>query len=153
MWRIIYSTVTASGTASLTMSGLNGNVDKDYRLSIIGTSTGNDKMTLSFNSDTTSGNYTTQRMYGVGAVDGADVDNTPSGILLNSANTLTFLNTVEISAATGFYRQLFSRSAITASDYIALILGTWDDNSTNITQIVLTGGVDAGMRVVLWARR
>lgn len=62
-WQLIYSTSNVL-TSSFTVAGLNGNVDKEYYIVMIGSSTGQD-IARTINGDTTNANYRVGLSYNV----------------------------------------------------------------------------------------
>lgn len=140
LFKLIYSTNVA-GITSLTITGLDGNVDKTYYIVLQGTSTSGALTAIALNSDTTDTNY----MYGATYISGASVAYTKA----NSRNiglteSISSHMVITITAKAGVTRSVLSSgmSSSTANqiDNITTYGVSWENTTDNITSITITFG-------------
>lgn len=162
---LVYNNTLAAPATSVTISGLNGDVDEEYELQIrqIGGSATINHINLSFNSDTTAGNYGYQYLFGENSSANAGRSTgLPQLAYAEEVDQNSSLFTrIVIHAKSGFVRTLISEIAenITGTTVgaITLVGNSWNNTVDNITQIVLTStqtnGLGVGTSILLYARR
>lgn len=164
--RLIYETDVTSATDTVTVSGLDGNVDVRYYLSIrfVNSIGGGCTYYLKPNNDS-SASYGYQETDGNNsAVSSARATAQSTGMFLTDSNSVTggLLALFEgtMIAKTNAHRGLIavtSRQINTDLISIAGILNSmWNNSSSNITSLVFTSGsncIGAGSHIEIWARR
>jgi len=136
-----------AGVTSLTISGLNGDVDEEYILEskVVNGYSGSSSLSLRPNNDSGT-NYGYQNMYGEDGLSGAG-RGTGSGITL--ASGLTVFGSIGQSMLRLFVKSGVVRTGITDTSYG--VSGTtvndivpygisWNDAGSNVTSLVLFGG-------------
>jgi len=164
LWIKAYDSVLTSAATTVTISGLDGNTDKDYRLlcRFVNGYAGSTEFQLYPNNDT-GNNYDREGLYGI---------NTTAGSYKNAAFGYVFLTAADTSLGnlamadcliyppTGRMRpfviseiQTISGTTIGA---VAESRTIWRDTSSNITSLVIkanqTNGLGVGSSIELWKR-
>jgi hypothetical protein len=155
----IYETALATTASAVTISGLNGDVDVEYKLktNLIGTAV--DYFTVHFNGDTTVGNYGKQRIYGLGASIGAERATAEGGIEWDYSFTVggNGMNEATIYAKTGYPRTLITSPLMTAYgstvNCINIYGFSWANTTNNLTSISIDSNVGIGSHISLYAKR
>lgn len=160
-WAIVYdSGEISSAQTSITISGLNGNVDEEYVLisRIINGYSGICGVTLHPNNDTVT-NYGWQYFAGINATASA-ARTTATGIFrVGYATVLNniSLSTITLRAKSGFVRTTINESIEDISGTtVTQVLSwgnSWNNTSDNITSLVIlasqTNGLGIGSRIIL----
>lgn len=151
----------AAAATSITISGLDGDVDEEYELIVREVSGGTPAtLFLSFNSDTDADNYGTQCVYGENSTAGASRSTgSPTGWQIGSLNTNGYLcfSQTKIKAKSGQVRTGITKFAydINGTSIIGIYLRgqSWNNSVDNINSLVLThasaSGIGIGSRVIL----
>jgi hypothetical protein len=166
----IYETALATTASSISITGLNGNVDVEYILdfrTIGGIGNPGNQPSVYPNNDTTAGNYGEQGIYGLNTTIGAQRETSHTGWYgCQYAGGVTTQNpafaTHRIYAKTGYVRTCLSSimdrvDAGTTVYAMNLVGQSWADTTNNITSIVLanlsTSGYGVSTAVFLYAKR
>jgi len=165
-WQLIYENLLTSAATSVTISGLDGNTDKEYKLvvrHIGGYDGGNSTIYLRPNNDS-GANYGYQRLVGQDSTASA-LQGTANQFFLN-INSGCALNELHLSehllyAKSGYVRTLVSKAAEkisgTTVNSICLIGQSWNNTADNITSLVIlanqTNGMGIGTHILLFAKR
>lgn len=162
-WQTIYDSGSLVADAStITISNLDGDLDKEYRLILYGVNNGgNTASFFRFNSDSGS-NYGYQRIYGAGAGTAADRNTAVTAIMFGNSNTtgqVWFCEAI-IYAKSGYARTVITKEVRDISGTTVgpiMVYGqVWNNTSSNITSITInslnanTFGV--GTRAILLRR-
>jgi hypothetical protein len=149
MWELVESWEPSAPATSHTFSGLNGNVDRKYKISIkISGSTAGGNIFALINNDTSSNNYV-QRYYSNGgnAIQGGDGDNFIYVGDIGSTGYSTIAD-IELYAKTGTTRPFLihsmSQSNITDMNTM-YIPGYWKNAIDNITSITIYSSNNLGI--------
>jgi len=153
MWTLVQrQTVAGSAVTSLTFSGLNGNTARRYKIvsKVISNSASANLVCVTCNTDTTASNYPWRNISSVGAAAGANTG-TNAGIVVAYTAAAADVSYGEqvLDAATGAYRSAlgsFYRGATSPTEQYQWIT-MWLDNSSNITQLVVTAAVASGLGI------
>lgn len=150
MWKVIYSSEGVTAVSSFTITGLNGNIDKEYMIEMRGTNASNDIIQIVFNGDLTETNYTTML---------SGITNVNYPIIGFFYSVSGYFN-CRISARTGTVRtwnSLTSMStSLTAMSDARFYGGLWSNTTDNITSITIYTDSLTTMNVydvTIWARR
>jgi hypothetical protein len=164
-WQLIYENLLTSAATSVTISGLDGNTDKEYKLvtRIVNGYNGGCGYALWLNNDTGS-NYPFQILYGSNATASAAQSTTAKIILGNSdaINKISQSDTL-IYAKSGYVRTSISKQARSISgttvSEIMLLGQCWNNTADNITSMVIgeesgyANCLGIGTHILLFARR
>lgn len=151
---------------SVTFSGLDGDTDEEYELRcrIVNGYSGSCYNYITFNSDTTAGNYGNQRFRGYSTVVAADRNTSAVTNWFLGNNSLLgqiVHNIVTIFAKSGYIRTgiLEYTNYIGANkepEEVGLLACVWNNSADNITQIVInasqTGGIGVGSVIELYRK-
>jgi len=155
----------AAATTSLTISSLDGDVDKEYKiiLRIVNGYNGASSYLVRINNDSTS-IYGKQYLYCGGAA-GTDIGagrQVNDSFNIGDAEALSQLSMCEfiISGKTGYVRTAIQKSTTSISGttpkYVTLAGHSYNETSTNITSLVIlasqTNGLGIGSRIILLKR-
>jgi len=161
-WQLIYENLLTSAATSVTISGLDGNTDKEYRLvcRIVNGYAGYSNYLVRLNNDS-GANYGRQIIYGVNAT--ASAYRGTDALYMGYANNLNYLvlGEILIFAKSGYVRTVLTKdsSGITGTTVtrIGLTGGSWNNTADNITSLVVladqTNGLGIGSHILLFARR
>lgn len=165
--QLIYSSVVAANTTSVTISGLTGNTDVEYFLNIRyignGPAATTNRIYLYPNGDTTAGHYGYIYLGGINTTPDSDFNTASAARLTYVAdpNNQAFTN-VHIYAKTGNNRMWTSLHAadIDSSNTVMQVMAwttIWNESVTEITSLVIqadqANGIKAGTSIELYARR
>jgi len=161
-WKVCYdSGELAAATTSISISGLNGDVDIEYRL-ILRCVAGADGTVIRLrpNNDTNAANYHWQGLFGT--PDAASADQGDGGMFLvydaTTSNTGKIsLSDVTLYAKSGYLRTSFVKCTLgisgTAINGCEEIGNVWTNTADNITSLVIThkttNGLGIGTRAIL----
>ncbi len=162
-WRLIYETDVTTATTSVNVTGLDGDVDKEYMflVRIVGAGTGCTLLVRPNNDSAT--NYGDQRVSGVGTgTAGASRDTAATGLVLATAQ-----NPGDVGTGTGFLLAKSGYARIMNSINSDTVSGTtvtgasqhasvWNNTGTNITSLAFASAascIGAGSHIEIWARR
>ena len=150
-WEIIQSVDVASNQTNIVFSGLNGNVDEEYKIVAKIESTSSN-YTIIFNGDT-SVNYAYQYIATNGGT-GTDVgrSNSSSNIYLGTGASTHLISDITIYAKTGYVRPVVATTSDTFN-YTGTYGGQWSNTSSNITSITIQGPMHTGTHIELWSKR
>jgi len=162
-WVKVYDyTVTGSAVTSLSITGLNGDTAKEFKLEarIVNGYNGTINYYTRLNNDS-GNNYRIQQLYGSDTNTGA-VRAVQSGFNFAGGGALgnVFPENIIIQAKSGFVRTIISENAYpistTTVTNIKLSGGSWNNTADNITSLVVLAdqisGLGVGSQIVLWAR-
>jgi hypothetical protein len=156
-----FSTVSTPET-SLTISGLNGDVDEEYILEskVVNGYNGNSLIFLRPNNDSNA-NYGRQSLTGVNTVVGATRD-TINEFRISGATTLNMLceSVIRIYSKSGFVRTGILERTLDISGTTVTEIGlhgqSWNNTAGNIISLVIaasqTGGLGVGSQFTLWKK-
>jgi len=162
-WAKLYDSTLSSAATSVTISGLAGDTDVEYKLEarIVNGYNGEAYYTLTFNTDT-GANYGYQYINGVNTTTSA-TRSAASGMVVGSNDAINKLSLSEmkIHAKSGYLRTAInehSRSiATTTVTSIHEVGYVWNNTTDNITQMVITSdganGLGIGTQLTLWGRK
>lgn len=162
IWQVAYDSGTLTeATTSLTISGLNGDVDKEYELySFVKNGyNGAQVVSIKLNNDSTANIYGVQWMAGnnTSALAERATHNRLLALSTPSAlNDITWIST-KIQAKSGQVRTALSQIAYeisgTTVGTVGSEAGSWNNTADNLTSIVVTAsqanGIGAGSRFIL----
>jgi hypothetical protein len=160
----IYSNTLTSATTTITIAGLNGDVDEDYELRcrFVNGYNGSCDYYLRPNNDSTADIYGCQVIVGIDTAVSA-LRATTSYILINNPTTLSDIGQTYISlkAKSGYVRTAFvtnsSRIVTTTVSRIYYWAWVWNNTADNITSLVITAsqtnGLGVGTVIELFAKR
>lgn len=166
IWSVAYdSGELAAAVTSLTISGLNGNIDEEYRVIIRGVQGNSGDIFIRLNGDSTIANYGMQslRGYGGGSIQSyrdAGVSyagfNTVFSSAASSAGDIALSDTL-IHAKSGYVRTALTRYMEwgngTTINGVGIIGWAWNNTSDNITSMVIassaSSGLGVGTRIIL----
>lgn len=162
-WVQIYETTLTGAATSLTISGLAGNTDIEYRLRVRQIAGANSEdIYLRPNNDSTAGAYGYQKLYGTNTTAAATRDTSVAHILMGNSAVSgdSTLSDVIIYAKSGYVRTciICEAAAIvtTTIDNVYLSGAVWNNTTDEITSLVLnarqTNGLGIGTYISLWAR-
>lgn len=143
-WQKIYSNTLSEATNSVTISNLNGNVDKEYKLIIRVVSGYNGAITflLRLNNDSNN-NYGYQSLAGEKTVIAASRNTSQSGISIanvGATNNLSFSETI-LYAKSGYIRTAIVKYgykiASTTVTGLVVLGQSWNNTADNITSLVI----------------
>jgi len=158
-WKVVEdSGELTSAVTTYTFSNLDGDTDIEYNLVWYTTGRAEGVLYVSFNGDTTAGNYGYQRMYGAGAVSGAlrdTANRTWVGYLGHGGDT-TFGQS-HIYAKSGKPRTFLTTGALELyGSYVGHVNkwgSVWDNTTDNLVSIEMTSqitnGIGIGSRFIL----
>lgn len=135
IYQLIYST---SGilTSSFTITGLDGNVDKEYYIVFAGTASVTDSLKMFYNGDTTTTNYAYANQYVSGGFYKFDGGNRADYINIAESG---FYAITTIRAKTGMYRMANTLCSATASastmQSLNMMAHQWENTTDNITSM------------------
>lgn len=161
-----YETTLTGAATSVSITGLNGNVDVEYILIGRMVSMGvNSTFKIAINNDTTTSHYGLQRLTGsnstISAVRDTDSDYLVWMCLQGGSNLGDVaMGAIRIYAKSGYVRTTLNEdvSNINGTTITYLTLGgfSWNDTSTNITSLVIsgdgTGNIGIGTYIALYKR-
>lgn len=156
-WVKVYGNTLTSAVTSVTISGLNGDIDIQYRLLSRVISVGDISVVVQPNNDTTSGNYGYQNLYGNDTSILA-VRTTYNGFWLCGGNNNLNQAKMLIYAKSGYVRTAISEDATqivtTTVNFIENWGQSWNNTIDNITSLVirssLASGLGIGSHFELW---
>jgi len=148
------------------IDGLNGDVDKEYRLISLLRSTGaDDYMSMQFNGDTAN-NYGWQTIYGANTTAAANRNTSINFVFINQGNAADDLGLTEhtIYAKSGKVRTVLSKVAYSiAGTTVGAVQSrdsSWNNATDNLTAITFTtaiaainNGIGVGSRLILLKKR
>lgn len=151
----------AAAATSITITGLNGNNEKEYVL-ISKDISGGGELRMHFNNDT-GNNYGYQEIYGISGSAYAYQDTSENGVIINSPGATSGrigFGIHKIYAKSGYRRTVISKQAEeiygTTVNACSMFGYVWNNTSDNITSIVLTSvatnGIGIGSRFILLRR-
>ena len=163
LWTVAYdSGELAAATTSITISGLNGDVDEEYQLIIrkIGGSAAACDLRIFPNNDTTAANYGRQTLYSLDSESGASSDTAfANGLGLSNTTDQNKIDLYDISinAKSGYIRTSINKMTnnISGTTVIFTFLTSlvWNNTVDNITSFVIssdvTNGIGIGSRIIL----
>jgi len=164
IWKKIYDYELTSAATSLTVSGLNGNVDGIYMIEyrVVNGYAGSTGMHIRINNDS-GANYGWQFILGNSTTASANryTSNTAGLWMLDfhGANRIGYARTL-LFAKSGYRRSAITESAYdiygTTVENIVLVGQVWDNTSSNITSLVFyaldTNGLGAGTHITIFKR-
>ena len=161
-WTLVERKTFAAPATSYTFSGLNGDVDRRYRLItvLINTAGASTNLLASCNTDTTANNYPQQDLYGANTLASA-LRGTNAGFFLNNVinsnlpgwgETLIFAKSgMQRGGKTITWHVIAGGSTVEQAEYQHAF---WSNTADNITQFVCTatqtGGIGIGSYIELW---
>ena len=166
-WVKVYDyTVTGSAVTSLSITGLNGDTAKEFKLEARIVNGYNGAANYGVRPNNDSGlNYGYQILYNSNATTPAAVRGTSALIYLNngggsSALGDVFQTSAVIQAKSGYVRTAIIESTdkiVTTTVNFASLAGfSWNNTADNITSLVCladqTGGLGVGSQITLWSR-
>ena len=162
VWQLVEEKIFTEAVTSHTFSGLNGDVDEEYRLVsfLVGGSASTAAYDLRPNNDT-GANYGYQRILGTDTtVASARVTNATAFRFGESSKNQITISDILIRAKSGFLRTATSKWAyeITGTTVGAIFLYgySWNNTADNITSLVVTasqtGGIGVGSHLLLFKR-
>ncbi len=163
VWQLIYETDITTNTNGVTISGLDGDVDKEYEIITrirAGAATGGSFFIRPNNDAGT--NYGWQMFYGAGSTPTAAsyVDNL--GLFIGNSSSAGNLSTGRFTlyAKSGYPRTYIGEWVRTnggAAVYAGTAGGVWNNSADNITSLTIypniTDGIGVGSHIEVWARR
>ena len=161
----IYSNTLTSAATSITISGLNGDVDKVYRIKcrfVNGYNVAANFMAR-LNNDSGASNYGYQSLDGTNATATALRDTAEAQLALGYCSTLNYISMGEglLYAKSGYVRTFLNEysNSITGTTVTAIFIKgqSWNNIVDNISSIVVladqTNGLGAGTVIELYALR
>ncbi len=144
-----------SAQTSVTISGLNGDVDEEYKLIIRHIASATGLISLKFNNDS-GNNYGYQNIRGYDSSYDSYREIAIDRIYLTTSSTysgrITFLNGT-IHAKSGYLRTAIIKSTLSYSDttlnLIILNGAVWNNTTDNITSMAITSSFGIGSRIIL----
>ncbi|MBC7420025.1 MAG: hypothetical protein H7328_04790 [Bdellovibrio sp.] len=149
-WVRIYAESVSATKTNITVSGLNGNSDIQYKVitRFINGSGSASQYRIHLNNDTAA-NYAHQYVYGTGTTPSAGTDPVSTGIFLGVTDASLQLSQGEVLlfAKSGYPR--ISRSSYSNLNATAVseLSTTWNNTSSNITSLVFSSSVANGIGV------
>jgi hypothetical protein len=164
MQKIQEQDITGSAVDSVTFSGLNGNLDKQYLLKFNIKSVSGSQAWYSIrpNGDSTSGNYRTQRHYTNDTTSSADSTVNLAGFDIGGSTVASedIFGKIEIDAVSGRYRhsmQTYNDDQTGDIGWAVRAMSEWRNSSDSISSLVcvcnISGGYGVGSHLELWAVR
>ncbi|MDA8243126.1 MAG: hypothetical protein M0025_03285 [Elusimicrobia bacterium] len=167
VWQRVFSADLASDQTSLTISGLNGEADAEYKLimHIVNPVAGLCTVTLQLNGDSASANYTSMWMQGLnggGTNVTHQVSTTLPGIRVGTfgaaaSNESGGMAEGTLYARSGSWRTYLGNSISMSGVQSQQLAGRWNNTASPVTSLVLTADVvscfGGGSHVELWAFR
>jgi hypothetical protein len=163
-WQTIYdSGELGSAQTSITISNLDGNTDKEYRLiaRVVNGYSGVSGSFLTFNGDTGT-NYGDQELYGESTTVGSVRTSPRSNVFMTAGTALGGISLFDgiIYAKSGFVRTLIAKTAYRiAGTTVEGIMSegcVWNNTADNLTSMTLTAsqinGLGVGTRIILMRR-
>ena len=159
--QIVYENTLTGDAASVTISGLDGNTDEEYRLIIFGAPHTTDSahwVSLYLNNDSSINNYTITYTFYTSSAGGAIIGTGSSAAYatyINAGNQPGFSD-IRIFAKSGRKRSIIGRMnyGLAASQFPWTFNFTnqWTNTADNLTSIVLSGNMGAGTYICLMKR-
>jgi len=165
----IYENILSSAATSITISGLDGDTDEEYRLILryVNGCSGGTNICAYYNNDTNLTNYGGIFLQGVGPGTSSFGFSPTTDVTLyigraDSSGNLSFSDTI-IYAKSGYIRTsitTWSRNISgTTVSHIQLFSAVWNNTSTNITSLVIkdisdySNALGIGTSIELWKKK
>ena len=164
LMEVVYDSGELSSSASsITISGLNGDVDQEYQLIIRMIGVNDGALVLNFNNTTASNDYGYKDIYAANATASAhqDIEQTSGFIYYHGVSSgNTSFSEHKIYAKSGYLRTIIGRTVEEIGNGGATVVYTitqqgqcWSNTVDSITSIILTctqaSGIGIGSRVIL----
>jgi hypothetical protein len=162
-WEKIYENILVSATTSITISGLDGNTDEEYKILVrpINGYNGNCGYYIRPNNDS-GANYGYQNIYASNTSVGGGRAGGNTGFLINAADSLNRISLYNaiLMAKSGYVRTLMLENVCSVNG-TAILFNTfegwsWNNTADNITSLVIiatqTDGLGIGSVIELWRK-
>lgn len=158
-WTLIERKTFTAAATSYTFSGLNGDVDRRYRIVMFlkNTYAGESQCTVAFNNDTTQSNYQLERISAVNSTLSSSLDTSNLPYIANASQNYASHGEMEIFGTSGTYRmfnQTTQARVSSGASTLWIFSGAWINTGDNITSFVINcnspDGIGIGSYIELW---